>query len=529
VTHANQYSVGAKRIDEEKKMRYDRPNDPNAARLIESLRYLGYGNYEAVADIVDNSIDAEAQHVSIRVIQRGGQAQISIADDGIGMTQPILDQAMRLGSLTSRDLNSDLGKFGMGLVTASLSIAKNCHVITRGSDGYLSSAWDVDEIVAQNAFVKHLDKASDDEKRLFDDEVGKDGTGTVVILTKCDNLSNRNTSAFASILKSHLGRVHRYFIDTGRSIRVNDEPIAALDPLQLNNEQTEVVIDEPVQVSFNDDEGTRKMENVRVRIVLLPEVPATELDVARSMKSQGFYIMRNQREIENAVTLSFFTKHNDFNRMRGEIFFPGTLDRLVGIEFTKHQVNLDQSLHDQLAAILAPTCRTIKRREATKKRVETSGLQQQLHNQAVKAISEKDKLLIKPKAVVEKREPRKSGNGHRPEAKTETDRERKNLTRTQVLEARLNCEIREERLGPNGQIYECDREGRRLVLRYNVEHPFYQRFVVDNLDSSRSVTAADFLIYSMATAEIRMLDDGELDAVNNFKAVMSANLRTLLN
>jgi hypothetical protein len=97
------------------------------------------------------------------------------------------------------------------------------------------------------------------------------------------------------------------------------------------------------------------------------------------------------------------------------------------------------------------------------------------------------------------------------------------------LETRLNCETREERLGPNGQIYECDKQGRKVILRYNAEHPFYQRFVIDNLDNSRSVTAADFLIYSMATAELRMLDDGELDAVNNFKAVMSGNLRTLLN
>jgi hypothetical protein len=247
------------------------------------------------------------------------------------------------------------------------------------------------------------------------------------------------------------------------------------------------------------------------------------------MKSQGFYVMRNQREIANAVTLNFFTKHNDFNRMRGEIFFPGTMDRLVGIEFTKREVNLDQSLFDQLAAILVPTCRTIKRGEASKKRIETSEIQQQMHNQAVKAISEKDKLLIKPKAVIEKRDVRKAGNGHNTEVKPETERDRKNLTRTRALEARLNCEIREEKLGPNGQIYECDREGRKLILRYNVEHPFYQRFVVDNLDDSRSVTAADFLIYSMATAEIRMLDGGELDAVNNFKAVMSANLRTLLN
>jgi len=508
-------------------MRYDRPNDPNAGRLIESLRYLGYGNYEAIADLVDNAIDAEATHVSIRVQQKNNQPQISIADDGVGMTRELMDQAMRLGSLTTRDLSSDLGRFGMGLVTASLSIAKKCHVITRTEEGCWSSAWDVDEVIAKNAFVKHLDAATTEEIELLDAEISAESTGTLLILTKCDNLSNRNTSAFASTLKSQIGRIHRYFIGAGRQFRINDEVVSAIDPLQLNDPATELVIDDVFPVSVNDD-GQEKKENVRARIVLVPETPANELDVARSMKGQGFYVMRNQREIVNAATLNFFTKHNDFNRMRGELFFPATLDRMVGVEFTKRQANLEQSLFDQLATTLVPTCRTIKRHEATKKRVETSGIQQQLHNQSAKAIAEKDKLLIKPKAEIEKRQPRKNiGNGHAP--KGEPERERKNLTRTQALETRLNCEIREERLGPNGQIYECDMEGRRLVLRYNVEHPFYQRFIVDNINDGRLVTAADFLIYSMATAELRMLDDGELDAVNNFKAVMSGNLRTLLN
>jgi hypothetical protein len=508
-------------------MRYDRPNDPNPGRLIESLRYLGYGNYEAVADLIDNCIDAEARHVNIRVQQKNNQPQISIADDGNAMTRDVLDQAMRLGSLTSRDLNSDLGKFGMGLVTASLSMAKKCHVITRTEEGCLSSAWDVDEVTAQNLFVKHLDTATPDEVNVLNAEIGEESNGTIVILTKCDNLSNKNMSAFASTLKSHVGRIHRYFIDAGLEFRVNDEVVSAVDPLQLNDPGTEVVIDEIFPISVNED-GQQKKESVRARIVLVPEIPTNELDVGRSMKAQGFYLMRNQREIMNAVTLNFFTKHNDFNRMRAELFFPGTLDRLVGIEFTKRQVNLEQSLHDQLANTLVPTCRTIKRREATKKRVETSAVQLQLHNQSAKTIAEKDKLLIKPKAVIEKRQPRKNvGNGHT--TRTEPERERKNLTRTQALETRLNCEIREEKLGPNGQIYECDMEGRKVVLRYNVEHPFYQRFIVDNLNDGRLVTAADFLIYSMATAELRMLDDGDLDAVNNFKAVMSGNLRTLLN
>jgi hypothetical protein len=216
------------------KMRYDRPNDPNAARLIESLRHLGYGNYEAIADIVDNSIDAEAQKISIKIQQKSGQPLIVITDDGDGMTEAVLDQAMRLGSLTSRDLNSDLGKFGMGLVTASLSLARKCHVITRTADGTFSSAWDVDEIISQNKFLKHLDKATDEERSVFDDECGSTKSGTVVILSKCDNLSNKNLSSFASNLKHHLGRVHRYFIDAGRAITVNNERILAIDPLKLN-------------------------------------------------------------------------------------------------------------------------------------------------------------------------------------------------------------------------------------------------------------------------------------------------------
>lgn len=507
-------------------MKFDRPNDPNAARLVESLRYLGYGNYEAIADIVDNSIDADASHIQILVHQRHGDVEIVIADDGTGMEYATLDEAMKLGSAIERDVNSDLGKFGMGLVTASLSIARRCHVTTRGPDGCWSSAQDVDEVIAQNAFVKYLDEAAQEEVALLDTLIGSEKTGTVVTLTKCDNLTNRNTTNFASNLRSHLGRVHRYFLEAGRRFEVNGDPVETRDPLQFGDDETEMVIDELIPVKVSPD---KREENVRVRIALVPDVASSDLDIARSLKAQGFYVMRNQREVMNAVTLEFFSKHNDFNRMRGEVFFPGTLDRLVGIEFTKRQVDLDQSLWDQLAQVVKPICTSIKRRETTRRRVETSEVQKQTHLQSSKAIAEKDKLLLKPKARIEKRTSPVRRNEESPGDGRGSERERKNLVRTQAIETRLNCEFREERLGPNGQIYEADVEGRRIIIRYNVEHPFYQRFLVDVLGDGRAATATDFLIFSMASAELRMLGDGDLDAVNNFKAVMSANLRTLLN
>ena len=92
-----------------------------------------------------------------------------------------------------------------------------------------------------------------------------------------------------------------------------------------------------------------------------------------------------------------------------------------------------------------------------------------------------------------------------------------------------NSRFLNHRLGPNGQIFECDLEGRTVIIRWNIEHPFYKRFVTDNQDDGRLVTAVDFLVYSMACAELRGRDDENAEFVNNMKAVISANLRTLLS
>src|SRR5437868_5709601 len=98
-------------------------NSPNASKLLDSLRYLGYDNLYAISDIIDNSIDADAENIWVS-IERAQKADfhIQIADDGNGMTEEVLDQASRLGSDVPRNQATDLGRFGMGLVTASLSL-----------------------------------------------------------------------------------------------------------------------------------------------------------------------------------------------------------------------------------------------------------------------------------------------------------------------------------------------------------------------------------------------------------------------
>ena len=102
---------------------------PSAAALIQSNRAIGYSFEAAVADIIDNSISADAKFVDIRSGLNGDDTYLAIIDDGMGMTSNELLNAMRYGSinpLEKRNLN-DLGRFGLGMKVASLS---QCSILT---------------------------------------------------------------------------------------------------------------------------------------------------------------------------------------------------------------------------------------------------------------------------------------------------------------------------------------------------------------------------------------------------------------
>lgn len=122
--------------------RASRHAPPKAGAMVETLRGLGYSTATAIADIIDNSIAAGAEHVDLRFVWKGPDSLVSIQDDGCGMDDIELDRAMRLGEkspLESRS-NSDLGRFGIGLKTASFSQCRRLTVASSLSD-FLSARW----------------------------------------------------------------------------------------------------------------------------------------------------------------------------------------------------------------------------------------------------------------------------------------------------------------------------------------------------------------------------------------------------
>src|SRR3954451_69891 len=160
---------------------------PSAARLMTSLRDIGYDAASAVADLVDNSIDADATVVEISVCRKGEHSFISVADNGRGMTERVLDEAMRYGSRRSYDAR-DLGKFGLGLKTASLSQCRRLTVATRTTArGRVEvRRWDLDEGARHHTWRLARLTPRECARDLLDPLAGT--SGTVVMWERLDRV-----------------------------------------------------------------------------------------------------------------------------------------------------------------------------------------------------------------------------------------------------------------------------------------------------------------------------------------------------
>lgn len=518
--------------------KFSTPNQPNARKMIRSMRHLGYNNYAAAKDILDNASDADAKWIKVFVEPvKKGDYNITIVDNGLGMDWDTLDEALKLGSDTERNIVSDLGKFGMGLVTASLSICRRLEVITKQLDGHiLHSIQDVDVVERLNSFVKFLDFADEETQLLFESLLPGEKSGTVVRLLTCDHLSNKDPRSFTNKLRKELGQTYRIFLASGqRHIFVDGVEVQPIDPLMLT-EGGEVQSDETYPIKFVDEAGNDQEDSIRVRIALLPDFGIEgNSDRGINVPNQGIYLLRNYREIAAGETLGIksFTKHNDLNRIRAEVYFPATLDDMMGVDFTKQKPEPKQAMLDKLSEALLSQIRSLRGRVKSQRVKTDDG--DVTHDEAARLIGQKAHLLAKPKLGIEERksptvknEPRENGQGEK--------RDRKNFKNTQDKPVSLPCRFVTASMTAAGPIWHSEPEGKTLVITWNVDHPFYQRFVLENKENLSIVNATDFLVYSLAAAEMVYNADDDEETydkrqamMENIRAVVSNNMRQLLS
>jgi len=506
-----------------KKISPNRDNLPNPAKLMESLRHTGYDNYHAITDIIDNSIDAEANNIWVEIHQEKIDFVIRIIDDGYGMSEETLDQALKLGSETLKDVVSDLGRFGMGLSTASLSISRRTTVLTKESGGKLLKAvTDLDWMIQKNSFNKFQDEADEEDKVFFDKYLQNSNQGTMVILSNSDRIQNRNVTIFCNTLKNHIGRIFRRFIEAGKRFYVNKELVPLVDPLMLLEKGTVVFSDEHYPIKIETGNGVVE-DSIRIRMVILPDFGiAGNTERKINSQTQGFYVMRNERELFDGDSLGVYTKDPHLNRFRAELDFTGTLDSLMGVHFTKRSLSIDQALADKIKEITRSQINQIKRMADEQRAPKEKEVP---HSDSEKLISKKSKLLIKP--------PSEEFPDQKPDRiraqKSLEEVEHREQTLTPVERLRLICRFEESKMDRVGPLYDPYMEGSKVVIRWNVDHPFYEKVLRIKKEDKTFITSIDFLIYSLASAELKAKSDENISLLENIRSHMSTNLRVLLD
>ncbi|MCW1777262.1 ATP-binding protein [Pantoea ananatis] len=213
---------------------------PRAMAMLESLRGLGYSAGAALADIIDNSISAGATEVRLDFAWEGAQSRITILDDGRGMSDAELESAMRLGDKNPLDARSaqDLGRFGMGLKTASFSQCRRLTVATVKGGAMSCLRWDLDELAADPDGGWLLFEGPAKGSKPFISSLKGRRAGTLVLWETLDRIvttgyTSEDFHDLIDAIESHLAMVfHRLLQGSRPKLRllINGRAVAPWDP-----------------------------------------------------------------------------------------------------------------------------------------------------------------------------------------------------------------------------------------------------------------------------------------------------------
>lgn len=319
---------------------------PFAPVLMESTRAMGYSLEAAVADIVDNSIAAKADTVKIQFSPYTAIPYVSILDNGIGMNESEINDAMRYGSQSSLNEreSTDLGRFGLGLKTASLSQCRCLTVISKQDGNVEARRWDLDEIYKKGSWALiSLDKDDLTEISQYQEQLKSLKHGTLVIWENFDRMlkgtatPDKLMNNQMDYVREHLSLVfHRYLAGEAGIIKlnltINDLAVEPKDPFLLGR-STVFQADERFNIGGFP---------VYVSAFMLPHISALTKKEKAALggtegltKDQGFYIYRNKRLLVWGTWFRMHRKDELSKLARIRVDVPNALDHLWTLDIRK--------------------------------------------------------------------------------------------------------------------------------------------------------------------------------------------------
>lgn len=335
---------------------------PEASSMIETFRAIGYSIETAIADIIDNSISAGAKNIWIDYNWRGSNTTLSILDDGKGMNNEQLIQAMRPGSknpLVERN-QDDLGRFGLGLKTASFSQTRKFTVFSKAKD-YKSVFWTWDlDYVNQEQEWKLIRYIPDEETWIRTIDALE--SGTCVIWWDIDRLTKNTTEesqvargkflAIMDAVKSHLSMVFHRYMDEGLKIYFRGRLVKSWDPFMIG-----------VTGLQSKPETMLAGGLIKMKGFVLPhrsKLSVEQYNYCKGPKDswtahQGFYVYRNRRLLVSGDWLGLFKREVHYDLCRIKIDLPNNFDNDWQIDIKKSIARPPSIYREQILAIARET------------------------------------------------------------------------------------------------------------------------------------------------------------------------------
>lgn len=510
---------------------------PDPGRTMEGLRDTGYNFETAIADLVDNSIAAGAANVDIRVsMDFRGEIRVSIADDGEGMDRDGLVRAMRYGSPQRLDPAS-LGKYGLGLKTASTAFCRRLSVVSRkkGSQRAAMATWDLDAVSEAKKWNLLVSDSPDSEALKHLNEIAPNWSGTVVIWTKVDRLLNAYQDPAGGHaanalrkhkrrLEEHVAAVYQRFLDVNDdraqnvSIKIDGIAVKPWDPFQKG--LSELVAEENVKV-----EGTAA--EFAVRAYILPrreEFASDELAKAAKLSSdrQGIYIYRQERLIHEADWLDMYQKEPHSTLLRVEFSFDHRLDDAFHLDIKKSQIILNDELWNWLKDQFLPA----PRREANRRY--RAGQKRDIEKASKGAHDASNRTIGNKEAEIGGAEVNVT-NPNTGDVTVINSKGRFNL-RLRVSSAAKPGEVYVQAANDvaDGLLFEPAIIEMHKAVRINTDHPYYHKVYVPNFRESVTIQGMDSLLWALCVAELSATTDKTAESFRDMRFEVSRILRKLV-
>ena len=334
---------------------------PRASVLVESLRDIGYSLHTAVSDVIDNSLTAGARTIELHAKTHAEDPAIGILDDGAGMTEAELLEAMRPGSRSPLEgrTATDLGRFGLGLKTASFSQCRRLTVVTRRAGATSCAVWDLDTVAARDRWIVELPDSV--ETVPWADRLAADGT--LVVWQKLDRLVGPEGRGDRQDLVRQLDETarhvefvfHRFL--SGREgrerhvdISLNGAALKPFDPFHSHHPATQHHQEETFALAGKE---------VRIRPVTLPhhdKVSTADYDRYGGpegyVKNQGFYLYRNRRLIVHGTWFGLARQQELTKLCRVRIDMSSSLDAEWKIDVKKAWAQPPPPVRERLRRII---------------------------------------------------------------------------------------------------------------------------------------------------------------------------------